>query len=225
MDIKVAEVAAKVWLSGLDDQDPQLLSTGEDKQTVRIDNHDRYGQMVSRSTALTERIKAVRLEIASQYHSSEKRGLPKCPVEGVIYLIYQRDPSNLEEVTPIYVGIARTVGKKGSLSALIENGWMRFADTVNSNGHIGKINEHLQGKDHAYQDWADALFTTNSSLREGVVLNKPTFVRIEQWGDQSQSIVPDLGATPLAVEEMLRIWILNLAGKADRIVNKDGNDV
>ena len=180
--------------------------------------------MVSRSEELTGRIKAVRDEVASEYHRSEEEGLPKCPVEGVIYFIYQRDQLNLEDITPIYVGIARTVGKKGGLSALFKNGWMRFADTVNSNGHIGKVNECLRGTEHAYQNWVNALFASNSSFEEGIALRKPTFVRIEQWSDHSQSIVPELGATPLVVEEMLRVWVLNLAGRADQLVNKDGND-
>lgn len=216
---------ATKWFSGLSFGDPRLLQTEDDDKTVCIKHHENYGRMVFRSKELTERIKIIRKEISQEYERNLREGLSKCPIGGVIYFVYQREEKDLEDITPIYVGIARTLGKKGGLSTLFDSGWMRFADTVQSNGHIGKINECLHGIEHAYQNWVDVLFHPHSSIHQTVTLRQPAFVKIEKWGDQSQSIVPQLGASPLAVEEMLRIWILNLSGRGSKLVNRDGNDL
>ena len=56
-----------------------------------------------------------------------------------------------------------------------------------------------------------------------VILRKPVFVRIEVWDSNSSSIINELGHTPLEVEEMLRIWLLNIGGKGNGLLNKDGN--
>ncbi len=74
-----------------------------------------------------------------------------------------------------------------------------------------------------YRDWVDTLFTDDSDLEWEVILRKPVFVRIEVWDSNSSSIINELGHTPLEVEEMLRIWLLNIGGKGDSLLNKDGN--
>jgi len=69
----------------------------------------------------------------------------------------------------------------------------------------------------------DTLFTDDSDLEWEVILRKPVFVRIEIWDSNSSSIINELGHTPLEVEEMLRIWLLNIGGKGNSLLNKDGN--
>ena len=69
----------------------------------------------------------------------------------------------------------------------------------------------------------DTLFTDNSDLEWEVILRKPVFVRIEVWDSNSSSIINELGHTPLEVEEMLKIWLLNIGGKGNSLLNKDGN--
>jgi len=69
----------------------------------------------------------------------------------------------------------------------------------------------------------DTLFTDDSDLEWEVILRKPVFVRIEVWDSNSSSIINELGHTPLEVEEMLKIWLLNIGGKGNSLLNKDGN--
>jgi len=69
----------------------------------------------------------------------------------------------------------------------------------------------------------DTLFTDDSDLEWEVILRKPVFVRIEVWDSNSSSIINELGHTPLEVEEMLKIWLLNIGGKGNGLLNKDGN--
>jgi hypothetical protein len=69
----------------------------------------------------------------------------------------------------------------------------------------------------------ETLFTGDSDLEWEVILRKPVFVRIEVWDSNSSSIINELGHTPLEVEEMMRIWLLNIGGKGDSLLNKDGN--
>ena len=67
------------------------------------------------------------------------------------------------------------------------------------------------------------MFTDDSDLEWEVILRKPVFVRIEVWDSNSSSIINELGHTPLEVEEMLKIWLLNIGGKGNSLLNKDGN--
>ena len=210
--------------------DPPLLKTKPDGRTVIIQNHPTHGKMLARSDELSRKIIKVSELIKETFNQAVEDGLPRCPLEGIVYTIYQRepgaDPNDPNAITPIYVGIARSIGKSGKVSSLFNSGWGRFADTPNSNGHIGNINEQLQGREDSknnYRDWVDTLFTEDSDLEWEVILRKPVFVRIEVWNSNSCSIINELGHTPLEVEEMLRIWLLNNGGKGNGLLNKDGN--
>lgn len=75
--------------------------------------------------------------------------------------------------------------------------WLRFADISGSNGHIGKINDCLSGKNGDYQIWVDALFREKPELQSSITLKHPTYVKVETWTKESASIVPELEHTPL----------------------------
>lgn len=59
-------------------------------------------------------------------------------------------------------------------------------------------------------------------MEEGGDLKETHFVRVEKWSECSRSIISELEHTPLPVEEMLRLWILNESGRGDSLVNRDG---
>ena len=230
MNKKNAQSKVKSWLSQTGVDDPPLLKTKADGRTVVIQNHTGHGKMVTRSDELSQKINEVSELIKKAFNQAIEQGLPKCPIEGIVYTIYQREPgtgpTDPDSITPIYVGIARSTGKSGKVSSLFNSGWGRFADTPNSNGHIGNINEQLQNREDSknnYRDWVDTLFTDDSDLEWEVILRKPVFVRIEVWDSNSSSIINELGHTPLEVEEMLKIWLVNIGGKGDSLLNKDGN--
>jgi len=230
MNKENAQSKVKSWLSQTGVDDPPLLKTKPDGKTAVIQNHPTHGKMVARSDELSRKILEVSELIKKAFNQAIEQGLPKCPIEGIVYTIYQREPdtgpNDPDAITPIYVGIARSTGKSGKVSSLFNSGWGRFADTPNSNGHIGNINEQLQGREDSksnYRDWVDTLFTDDSDLEWEVILRKPVFVRIEVWDSNSSSIINELGHTPLEVEEMLRIWLLNIGGKGNGLLNKDGN--
>ena len=223
-----AQELVKNWLSSLSENDAILFETEDDGQTIKIKQHKRHGLMVGRSEELTEQLKTIRSMVQARYEEAGDSGAGRCPVEGIAYFIYQRDSSQSsgeKAIIPLYVGIARSIGKKKKLSALFKaGGWLRFADTFGSNGHIGKINDCLSGKNGDYQIWVDALFHEKPELQSSITLKHPTYVKVETWTKESASIVPKLEHTHLAVEEMLRIWALNSAGRGESLVNRDGNN-
>ena len=226
MNKENAQSKVKSWLSQTGVDDPPLLKTKPDEKTVVIQDHTTHGKMVARSDELSQKI----LKISNLIKEAFEQGLPQCLIEGIVYTIYQREPdaapNDSNAITPVYVGIARSIGKSGKVSSLFNSGWGRFADTPNSNGHIGNINEQLQNREDSkknYRDWVDTLFTDDSNLDREVTLRKPVFVKFEVWDLNSSSIINELDHTPLEVEEMLRIWLLNKGGKGGSLLNKDGN--
>ena len=197
------EVAAKPRINMLDVQDDQV--------TPRLSTRAKLG--MKRSPELSEKLKSIRASVQKEF---KKPG--KLVTEGICYLVY-RDADG-DEVEPLYVGIAQTIGKSGKLSALFAaGGWLRFADGFGSFGHIGNLNDCFAGSSKGYQYWRKALFCNGPKPK----LKKPVFVDVQEWSIDSQSIWQKLGHVPLFIEEGIRIWFLQLAGYGARLLNRDGN--
>lgn len=203
MDKNTTDELFDNWLNRSQDKIP-LLRTEEDNLTPIL----RDG-LLQRSDALTKKLSAIKQQASSDY------GQPAC-TEGICYLIYRNENKKCD---PLYVGISETIGKKGKLSALFKYGWVRFGEGIESNGHIGNMNEALQGSNRRYDTWISNFFATTKPLK----LRTPIFVRIEIWKSDSVSIFKELGHTPLKLEEMLRLHVLQLAGYTTALLNRDGN--
>jgi hypothetical protein len=161
-------------------------------------------------------------ELSVVINNIRKRVLDPCdqesesPLEGILYLIYRRD--NMKSVIPLYVGISQKKGKTRAVSTLFENGWMRFDDRFNTKGHIGNINDCVfKGNSH-YSDWVEEMIDNDN-----LFLKTPIYVHIQEWDSSAHSIFPILGHTPIYLEEMIRIWFLQIAGRSAFLLNKEGN--
>lgn len=197
------EVAAQPRINMFDVQDDQV--------TPRLSTRAKLG--MKRSPELSEELKSIRASVQKEF---KKPG--KLVTEGICYLVYRI--SERDEVEPLYVGIAQTIGKSGSLSALFApGGWLRFADGFGSFGHIGNLNDCFAGNSKGYQNWRKALFCSGPKPK----LKKPVFVDVQVWSTDSKSIWPKLDHVPLFLEEGIRIWFLQLAGYGENLLNRDGN--
>ncbi len=207
---EVACCAVEQWLKSVGRGKPvPLLETKGDGVTAKLNRAD---QRLVRSELLTERLRRIRAEARTQFN--RKQGvLP----EGICYLIYRCDDEG--RIEPLYVGIAQTLGRSGGLSTLFRSGWLRFADSLSSEGHVGKINDCLVNGKISYAHWCNSLF----SCTNPPTLRRPVFVDVEVWSEKSESIFSQFGYTPLHVEEAIRIWFLRLAGRSDSLLNKEGN--
>lgn len=202
--------AVEQWLARVQEGPSlPLLETEEDNVTAKLDSGD---GRITRSQALTRRLREIRDGVQAE---ADKHSAPS--TEGICYLIYRIDDQQCVE--PVYVGIAQTAGKKNPLSALFRSGWLRFADTFRSGGHIGKLNDSMFDSKSDYKHWCAALFKCDSPPK----LRRPVFVDVEAWTERSQSVLSQLGHTPLFVEESIRIWFLQLSGHAKTLLNKEGN--
>jgi hypothetical protein len=89
-------------------------------------NHTEHGKMVTRSDELPQKINEVNRLIKKAFNQAIEQGLPKCPIEGIEYTIYQKESgtglNNPDSITPINVGIARSTGKTGKVSSLLNSG-------------------------------------------------------------------------------------------------------
>jgi|GEM_PF-2450373 hypothetical protein len=170
-------------------------------------------QLVRRSEELTRKLVDIKKQIRGQ--CLEQR----CP-EGICYFIYRRNDE--KQVEPLYIGISETIGKKRKVSSLFTGGWARFGEELNSNGHIGNINEVIHCRGARYKHWCDRLFEPGYSPGK-VTLSKPVYVGIDLWRSDSCSMLKSLGHTSLKLEEMLRLHLWRLAGFAGTLLNKDGN--
>ena len=212
MTEETARKLARAWLREAGAQPRlNLLDVQDDQVTPRLSIRAKLG--MKRSPELSEKLKSIRTSVQKEF---KKPGKPV--TEGICYLVYCL--AERGEVKPLYVGIAQTIGKSGSLSALFAaGGWLRFAEGIRSNGHIGNLNANFAGRPDIYANWRKALFCNGPKPK----LKKPVFVDVQEWSTDSQSIWPKLGHVPLFLEEGVRIWFLQLAGYGARLLNRDGN--
>jgi hypothetical protein len=213
-DVPTQEIACKsvrAWLYEVA-QRPRisLLEVQDDQVTPRLSTLAKLG--MKRSPELSEKLKSIRDSVQKEFKKSRKLA-----TEGICYLVYRE--ADHGEVEPLYVGIAQTIGKSGILSVLFAGGWLRFAEGIRSNGHIGNLNANFAGRPDIYANWRKALFCNGPKPK----LKKPVFVDVQEWSTDSQSIWPKLGHVPLFLEEGIRIWFLQLAGYGARLLNRDGN--
>jgi len=202
--------AVKQWLKRVREAPKlPLIETEKDNVTAKLDSGD--GRII-RSQTLTKHLQEIRDGVLAE--AQENLTLS---TEGIIYLIYRFDHQQCVE--PLYVGIAQTAGKKKPLSALFSSGWLRFADTFRSGGHIGKLNDCMFDGKSDYKHWCDALFKSTSPPK----LHSPVFVDVQARTEKSQSVSLRLGNTPLFVEDTIRIWFLHLSGHAKTLLNREGN--
>lgn len=187
-----------------------LLNVEDDQLTPRFSN--RAGVVMQRSPELSQKLKSIRTAVQKEFKASGKLA-----IDGICYLVYRE--TELREVEPLYVGISQTIGKSGSLSVLFTGGWLRFGEGIESKGHIGNLNANFAGRPDVYANWRKALFCSGPKPK----LKKPVFVDVQEWSTNSQSIWPKLGHVPLFLEEGIRIWLLQLAGYGERLLNRDGN--
>jgi hypothetical protein len=203
-----AQALKSAWFNTIDPgHDIQLFKTESDGVTL-VKTEQGW---IQRSVSLTRQIEGLRTD-------------SKLQSQGICYLIYSR--GNDRQVEPLYVGIAERAGKKRAVSSLFDakSGWMRFGHEPTSNGHLGNLNKTLLGLDkkERYAHWVDAL-TVKAEHGNGVLLLKKVFVHIEAWTPEKVSIVPELGHTPLYVEEKLRLWVLGSAEDGKKLLNREGN--
>ena len=92
MNKENAQSKVKSWLSQTGVDDPPLLKTKPDGKTVVIQHHPTHGKMVARSDELSRKILEVSELIKKTFNDALEQGLPKCPIEGIVYTIYQREP-------------------------------------------------------------------------------------------------------------------------------------
>ena len=212
MNREVARRAVGEWLRRVGSEPHvNLLDVQDDQVTPRLSIGVKCG--MKRSPELSERLKSIRASVRKEFKNPGK-----VVTEGICYLVYRLAAG--VEVEPLYVGIAQTIGKSGSLSALFAaGGWLRFADGFGSFGHIGNLNDYFAGNSKGYQNWSKALFCNGPKPK----LKKPVFVDVQVWSDDSESIWPKLGYVPLFLEEGIRIWFLQLAGYGENLLNRDGN--
>ena len=209
---KVAGKLVRAWLQEVAAR-PQLnlLDVQDDQVTPRLSTRAKLG--MKRSPELSEKLKSIRASVQKEFKKSGK-----LVTQGICYLVYRETDDG--EVDPLYVGSAQTIGKSGKLSALFAaGGWLRFADGFGSCGHIGNLNDCFAGSSKGYQNWRKALFCSGPKPK----LKKPVFVDVQEWSTNSQSIWPKLGHVPLFLEEGIRIWLLQLAGYGETLLNRDGN--
>lgn len=174
--------------------------------------------LLQRSVAFTEALTTLRNSVIAAYSQKKPQ-----PPEGICYLVYRRIEEGV--VDPLYVGMAECVGKKGTISALFKrHGWMRFDHKLGSKGHIGNLNEAINHSKHSYSHWIEAMFEEGYKAAN-LALKAPVYVHIDIWNSESQSVIKELGHTPLFVEEKLRLWILAASGYENQLLNRDGNRV
>jgi hypothetical protein len=207
-----AQTAVRAWLNEVAKEPSlNLLDVQDDQVTPRLSTRAKLG--MKRSPELSEKLKSIRASVQREFKQPGK-----LVTEGICYLVYRE--ADVGEVEPLYVGIAQTIGKSGSLSALFApGGWLRFAEGIRSNGHIGNLNANFAGGTDIYANWRKALFCDGPKPK----LKKPLFVDVQIWSTDSESIWPKLGYVPLFLEEGIRIWFLQLAGYGENLLNRDGN--
>jgi hypothetical protein len=212
MTQEIAHKAVYTWLREVASQPRlSLLDVQDDQVTPRLSTRAKLG--MKRSPELSAKLKSIRASVQKEF---KKPG--KLVTEGICYLVYRL--SERDEVEPLYVGIAQTIGKSGSLSTLFApGGWLRFADGFGSFGHIGNLNDCFAGNSKGYQNWRKALFSNGPKPK----LKTPVFVDVQVWSTDSKSIWPKLDHVPLFLEEGIRIWFLQLAGYGQNLLNRDGN--
>ena len=189
--------------------DIPLFKTQPDEVTLKSIN-----RLIRRSDRFSERIAEIKNDVKSRFNTPDRP-------EGVLYLVYQRAANR--EIEPIYIGKAETVGRTGRLSVLFgPGGAIRFAEEIQSNGHIGLLNEawmFARGNltRNNYAKWVDA-FIVNPQT-DPLVLRARSFIHMEIWERNSISIVPTLGHLPILTEEKLRIDLVRQAGRGNRLLN------
>jgi hypothetical protein len=145
-------------------------------------------------------------------------------LQGISYLIYRRGVSR--EPLPLYVGIARSSKKDGTnYSCLWKTRGSRFCDSYKSNGHVDCLSRSLFEGTKGYTHWASELFrkTDDTSGLLVPMLQSPVYVHIDLWDSNAYRILPTIPDAPLYVEEMVRLWILKVAGYGPQVLNREGN--
>ncbi len=215
MEKAEASSAVNAWLDKIARRPRiNLLDVRDDMVTPILSQKASLG--MKKSPELSKELKEVRGSVQKEFEKSPRTAA----TEGICYLVYHEGRNNA--IQPLYVGMAQTVGKSGLLSALFRSGgWLRFADGFGSGGHIGNLNDCFAGKSQGYENWREALFCNGPKPK----LRRPVFVDIEAWTSASKSIWSEIGHIPLFLEEAIRIWLLQLAGYGDQLLNREGNRI
>jgi len=139
-------------------------------------------------------------------------------VEGMLYALYTLEGG---KPVPIYVGIARAIGKTGGLSSLFTSSRKKPRFDDYDGYHIGDLSTQVvpgYAKPKAYKRiWADQMFT--NAPDPAPTLRTEVYFWGSGWKARDGSVVPLLGHTPLHLEELLLIHAFRLRFP-DRLMNQ-----
>jgi hypothetical protein len=148
--------------------------------------------------------------------------------DGLVYLMFQKSGN---EVLPLYIGKAETLGKSGNLSANMQrlatdtSKFARWGD--NYAYHIGDLSAVvLPGHEPSritakYRDWARALFIEFPTPSPR--LKREVFFWAKAWRPDYVGIWRDFGRTRLSFLEYLMIGVASSAFPA-LLLNREGQN-
>ena len=205
------------WIALQHLQDIPLLQTAPDGVTTIVEPAGL--PRLQCSAALVARVSDIRDEIEEDLINGRT-------IKGALYLVYRRRDG---AVDPLYVGIISAPGMNpNQISALWNSTGGRFSG-IHENGHVGKLTSCLNGTKQSYRHWVGSLFAPGATLQPGhppPQLLNPVYVHLDKCDPHAPRIFPQLtatvGPTPLLVEEMHRIWVLEAAGYRNQLLNRDG---